>query len=185
MGNLLPDSGPSVRGLKASADLLKVQRAAVEEAIRIEEAALTEAIRLLAAATPWAEWPERLRRALRAALTYAGEGALKRTRRAGYIGICFATPIQGGRLCRLLPCRRWSAESPNACERICPDKRRWVVEAGCWEKRPVDSLRQQHRRQQRDGFRQFAGRAEGIASRAAQSGQQSMTPADEPDAQRG
>ena len=85
MGNLLPDPGPSARGLKASADLLKVQRAAVEEAIRIEEAALTEAIRLeeaaltetiqlLAAATPWAEWPERLRRALRAALTYAGEG---------------------------------------------------------------------------------------------------------------
>lgn len=74
MGNLLPDSRPSARGLKASADLLKVQRAAVEEAIRTEEAALAEAIRLLAIATPWAEWPEWLRRALRAALTDAGEG---------------------------------------------------------------------------------------------------------------
>ena len=50
------------------------RRAAVEEAIRSEEAALAEVIRLLAIATPWAEWPERLRRALRAALTDAGEG---------------------------------------------------------------------------------------------------------------
>ena len=60
--------------MNAPADLLMARRAAVEEAIRIEEAALTEAIRLLAMATPWAEWPERLRRALRAALTEAGEG---------------------------------------------------------------------------------------------------------------
>ena len=74
MGNLLPDSGPSARRLNAPADALMARRAAVEEAIRLEEAALTETIELLAAATPWAEWPERLRRALRAALTYAGEG---------------------------------------------------------------------------------------------------------------
>lgn len=74
MESLLPDSGPSARGLNTSADLLRVQRAAVEEAIRLEEAALTETIQLLAAATPWAEWPERLRRTLRTALTDAGEG---------------------------------------------------------------------------------------------------------------
>lgn len=74
VGNLLPDSGPSARGLKASGDLLKVQRAVVEEAIRLEEAALTETIELLAMAMPWAEWSERLRRTLRTALTDAGEG---------------------------------------------------------------------------------------------------------------
>ena len=74
MGNLLPDPGSSARGLNTPADLLGVQRAAVEEAIRIEEAALTETIELLAAAMPWAKWPERLRRALRAALTDTGEG---------------------------------------------------------------------------------------------------------------
>lgn len=60
--------------MNASADLLMARRAAVEEAIQIEEAALVEVIRLLAMATPWVEWPERLRRALRAALTDAGEG---------------------------------------------------------------------------------------------------------------
>lgn len=74
MENLLSDPRPSARGLNRPVDLLRVQRAAVEEAIRLEEAALTETIQLLATATLWVEWPERLRRALRAALTAAGEG---------------------------------------------------------------------------------------------------------------
>lgn len=74
VGNLLSDSGLSARGLNAPTDLLMARRVAVEEAIRIEETALTEVVGLLAMATPWVEWPERLRRALRAALTEAGEG---------------------------------------------------------------------------------------------------------------
>ena len=74
MGNLLSDPELSARGLSRPADLLRVQRTAVEAAIRLEETALIETIRLLGMATPWAEWPERLRRALRAALTEAGEG---------------------------------------------------------------------------------------------------------------
>ena len=60
--------------MNTPSDLLIAQRVAVEEAIRIEEAALAEAIQLLAMVAPWTEWPERLQRALRAALTEAGEG---------------------------------------------------------------------------------------------------------------
>ena len=81
MGNLLPDPESPAGCLNVPANVLIAQRLAVEEAIRIEEVALAEAIRLLAMAAPWAEWPERLQRALRAALTDAGAGVEAHTAR--------------------------------------------------------------------------------------------------------
>lgn len=74
MGNLLSDLGQRCNVLKLSPDDLHARRAAIEQAMQIEEAALIQTGQLLKTATPWAQWPEELRRALRAALTGAGDG---------------------------------------------------------------------------------------------------------------
>ena len=83
MGNLLSDSGQWADVLKLSPDALDARRMAVEKAMRFEETALIEVGRLLRTFTPWTQWPEDWRRALRAALTGEGDGV--EARKAFYL----------------------------------------------------------------------------------------------------